>query len=88
MFEQAKLIFKIQNRKIKTNVDLTLNKEYNNYNLRTRERIRNIYARTKKGQNSPVSRSIQTYNTVPLILLEEEENIVLHNLKKDFKDTD
>lgn len=85
-FEQTKLIYKIQNNLIKTNVQLKHNKDYHNYNLRTKERLRNNFARTKKGQDSPIYQSICTYNSIPKTVLEGCEKVVYYNLKKFLKE--
>ena len=88
MFEQAKLIFKIKNELLKTNVELKQNKDYHNFNLRTRDKLRNTYLRTKKSQDSPIFRSVQAYNLLPETLFEGEEKAVCRNLKSYIKNRD
>lgn len=88
MFEQAKLIFKINNKLLKTNVQLRQNMDFYNYDLRTRDNLRNTYQRTKKSQDSPIFRSVQTYNGLPRTLFEGEEKAVCRNLKIYFRNRD
>ena len=83
--EQAKLIYKIKYNQIKTNVNLKQNKDYHNYQLRTREKLRNNHSKTKKTQNSPIYRSIVTFNKLPSYLFQGREESVIHNLKKYLK---
>lgn len=86
--EQAKLIYKIKNKLLKTNVELRLNCDIHNYNLRTRGNLRNKYARTRKAQESPIYRSVETYNVLPETLFVGGEKAVSRNLKRYLKSRD
>lgn len=64
-FEQTKLIYNIKTKSIKINCELKQANEFHQYNIRQKLNYRTDYARTKKAQDSPIYRSIQTYNTIP-----------------------
>lgn len=87
-FEQTKLIHNVKNKIIKANTILKQNKDYHNYNIRSKDALRNTFANSKKKQDSPYEGSIQTYNNIPDELFNERRKKVLHtNLKKHIKET-
>ena len=63
--EQVKLIYSMENNTLKTQTKLRKVREYHNHGTRSRENLRNEFARTNKAQNSPVYRGVMTYNGVP-----------------------
>lgn len=85
--EQSKLIYYMRNNLIKTNVTLRETNEYHIHNTRTNTNIRNNHARTKKGQDSPIYRSVQTFNKVPKANFMGSQQKICCNLKKCIKNS-
>lgn len=63
--EQVKLIYSIRNKTLKTNLAIGEVGDRHSHDTRTRNKIRNEYKRTRKGQDSPIIRAIQAYNEMP-----------------------
>ena len=82
LLEQAKLVYNIKNKLLKTNTQVSSTGEHHEYNVRNKNLLRNKYARSKKGQDSPIYRSIQAYNSIPKSILKGHSRKLCHNLKK------
>lgn len=52
IFEQVKLTFAIRLNTIKTNINLKYTNEVHNYEIRSGNRLKNVYCRISKAQNS------------------------------------
>lgn len=65
-YEQVKLIYNIKKNYLKTQTKLQLVNECHAYPIRTQNQLRTNYRRTVKSQNTPIYRSIMTYNSVPV----------------------
>lgn len=74
--EQCKLIQKILQKTIKTNVPL--NPVHSTYNIRKPFKLAQKKCRTNLGSNSPIQSSIRTFNSLPKYLLDnfEQRNFV------------
>lgn len=86
-FEQVKLIYCVQNKLIKSNCQLKYGKDRHKHNTRTKDLLRNSYARTKKGQDSPLYRSIQAMNVIPKTIIDLKLPKMCHNLKNYLRQT-
>lgn len=64
-FEQVKFIYNIQNKLIKTNLEVQTVGNCHNYNVRSADLLRNQHVRTAKAQNSPLYRCIESFNEMP-----------------------
>lgn len=85
-FEQYKLIYNIQKSTIKTSVVLNKSHDIHEHNLRSKDNLRNTYARTKKTQDSPIYRSVQAYEEIPKQITTTNFKRSCANLKKYLKD--
>ena len=83
--EQAKMIYSMDNNTLKTQTKLRKVGEYHNHGTRSRENLRNEFARTNKAHNSPVYRvyrGVMTYNGVPSNIVNFKViKKMCHNLK-------
>lgn len=61
---------------------LNKSNDIHEYNLRYRDSLRNTYARTKKAQDSPICRSVQTYEEMPKSITAANFRRICANLKK------
>ena len=51
LLEQAKLVYNIKNKLLKTNTQVSSTGEHHEYNVRNKNLLRNKYARSEKGQD-------------------------------------
>lgn len=62
---KCKLIYKIKNNLMKTNIRLMNNSEIHNFNLRNNNNIHISSSRTNRLKNSPIHSSAVVFNSLP-----------------------
>lgn len=63
--ERSKLIYKIENKKMKTSMKIRKPSDIHNYNLRNRNQIRNESSRTRRLLHGVLNESISSFNSLP-----------------------
>lgn len=83
--EQCKLIYKVLNKKQKSNLKVTFCNEIHSYNIRNCNDISKQCKRTNVALHDPFNESIQTYNSVPdAIKSENNYNKFIISIKRHF----
>lgn len=70
IFEQSKLIYNIQNKSIKTNVNISINSSKHDHGTRNAFQVATAKVRTNLGKNSPIQSCIRSFNTLPRELIQ------------------
>lgn len=81
--ELCKMIYKIKNKKIKTNINLNINSDKHSYQTRGADNISTARIRTSKGFKSPIYQGCKYYNGLPKNLRDlEDYDQFVKNLKR------
>ncbi len=63
--EQSKLVYKILNNQIKTNITIKISDQVHSYNTRNNTNIFTEFSRTNIALFNPIKRAADTFNSIP-----------------------